>query len=589
MSKTQWTQIIKEDLGVSNPSTLSWLSEYAENHALYESVQQGGSQGIFSTPMSTLGLAGIHMPGVDGSAYKGFNGVAGAGMSGQFPGSGDIPVSGISMSLEVAAQTIGFELVPVIPSKGPMMLVQYQDYPYGGGKLGRFSETAIDGREDKPIYIKISSREAKVYDEFVKIQKAFDAVTNREDVAEFALNVEAGDLVLHGLYIGKSRIDGGIIIRVKDAHEAADVTKKVSIGDVFRKDPAGVVLKYGKDATASAKVSAYPDLISAAADHIQGFSNFVNDGSSLDNLDPMTREQNETGTGNTIGARTFTKMIQMGSYEVTGSVTRQQLQDLPAYGIDVVGGVLEAMQNELSQAINNRILDRLFKLGTTNAINQKRIQNVDLNLWFDVAANAAPKDLTTFASFNRFVGLNGEKILPGTWLVPNATQNTSAENFMTHQRRLATRCLVAANVIHNVSRFGRGNFVVLNTQLGSALQDNAGFSAAPMVNTLAQDGSQGLYFAGTLAGLNVYIEPNMTFDDTRVLVGRKGTNQNGKVTPGLVFVPYILCDTVSITAEGTMAPKMLCNSRFALAEVGFHPEQSYLTFMVDSSNGNFLI
>lgn len=64
---------------------------------------------------------------------------------------------------------------------------------------------------------------------------------------------------------------------------------------------------------------------------------------------------------------------------------------------------------------------------------------------------------------------------------------------------------------------------------------------------------------------------------------------NGKVTPGLVFVPYILCDTVSITAEGTMAPKMLCNSRFALAEVGFHPEQSYLTFMVDSSNGNFLI
>jgi hypothetical protein len=147
-----------------------------------------------------------------------------------------------------------------------------------------------------------------------------------------------------------------------------------------------------------------------------------------------------------------------------------------------------------------------------------------------------------------------------------------------------SRVLAAANVITNVSRFGRPNFVVTNTKILSALQDCAGFVVAPMVNTLAQDGSSSLYFAGSVAGLNLYVDPYMTWDDTRVLVGRKGDGN----TPGVVFMPYILADTVQIVAEGTMAPKMLVNSRFAIVDAGFHPEQQYLTFMVDA-DGDFIL
>jgi hypothetical protein len=99
-----------------------------------------------------------------------------------------------------------------------------------------------------------------------------------------------------------------------------------------------------------------------------------------------------------------------------------------------------------------------------------------------------------------------------------------------------------------------------------------------MANSLTQDGSNSLYFAGSLAGMNIYVDPYMTWDDTRVLVGRKG---DGK-TPGVVFSPWILCDTVQTIVEGTMAPKLLVNSRFALVDAGFHPEQSYLTFLVDA-------
>jgi hypothetical protein len=73
----------------------------------------------------------------------------------------------------------------------------------------------------------------------------------------------------------------------------------------------------------------------------------------------------------------------------------------------------------------------------------------------------------------------------------------------------------------------------------------------------------------------------MNCDDTRVCVGRKGNGNE----PGVVFMPYILADTVSITAEGTMAPKMLVNSRFAITQAGFYPEAQYYTFAVKVASG----
>jgi hypothetical protein len=276
-------------------------------------------------------------------------------------------------------------------------------------------------------------------------------------------------------------------------------------------------------------------------------------------------------------------MVQMGSYEVTGTVTRQQLQDMPLYGIDVVGKVLEQMQNQISQSINNRILDRLFKLGVTNAKVQKEYQNVDLNLFFGKSVSDK-KALKDFPAASKFIGIDDQNAAENWGDIANATKNTAAENVYTHQRRIMSRVLAAANVITNVSRFGRPNFVVTNTKILSALQDCAGFVVAPMVNTLTQDGSSSLYFAGSIAGLNLYVDPYMTWDDTRVLVGRKGDGN----TPGVVFMPYILADTVQTIVEGTMAPKLLVNSRFAIVDAGFHPEQQYLTFMVDA-DGDFIL
>lgn len=577
----KWSQIITEELGVKDQKKLGWMSQYAQNHAVYEGLQSGSVDGgIYATPLNTVGMGNPMMPmGVPAAGGDGFNaaggpnGGAGIGNTGADfhnykyqVGSGDIPMSTLTMALEVAAMTIGLELVPVIPANGPWAMLSYMDFPYAGGKLGRINETALDGKgagtENKPIYIK-----------FFVPDLAYAEGKSKKDLAPGAA-VTVGDF--KGTFIGFSRIDNSIIAKVVEVAkkgendqsiaEAFDAATSVVVGDAINMT----------DLTAK---SLRADLVAAAADHVQGFSNFFDGGD-----DPMTRAQNETGVGNTIGARMFTKLVQMGSYEVTGTVTRQQLQDMPLYGVDVIGKVLEAMQNEISQAINNRILDRLFRLGVTNAKVQKEYQGVDLNLFF--SATATEKDLAQFpaALAGKFVGIHNENGAAGWGAVKNATQNTSAENFTTHQRRIMSRCLAAANLIANVSRFGRGQFIVTNTQILSALQDCAGFVVAPMVNTLTQDGSNSLYFAGSIAGLNVYVDPYMTWEDTRVLVGRKSDGN----TPGVVFMPYILADTVQTVVEGTMAPKLLCNSRFAIVDAGFHPEQSYLTFMVDTDGAYIL-
>ena len=103
-----------------------------------------------------------------------------------------------------------------------------------------------------------------------------------------------------------------------------------------------------------------------------------------------------------------------------------------------------------------------------------------------------------------------------------------------------------------------------------------------MVNDLVQGGEESLYFAGSLAGLKIYVDPYMKWDDTRICVGRKAVVNNKRVQgSGVVFMPYILADQVQIIAEGTMSPKVLINSRFAIVDTGWYPEQNYYTFMVD--------
>ena len=580
----KWSQIITEEYGVKDQGRLSWMSKYAQIHAIHE-AQQGATSidgGIYATPLNTLGLGNPMMP-EPANGFQQTTGIGNTGADFHNPlyknGSGDIPMSTLPMAIEIAAVTIGFELVPVIPSTGPWTMLTYFDTPYAGGKLGQLNETWADGKgqgnDNKPIYIKFNQPAFASGNKAGMVKDATITISGSTGEGSSAVTY-----TLVGKFLQFSRIDNNMLIEVVSAQAGST---DCSIADVMDYATTVTYTPVGAEtAPTFAEVAAgsmRAALVTGAADHVQEFGNFAKrDGKN--NPDPMTRAENETGVGNTIGARMFSKMVQMGSYEVTGSVTRQQLQDMPLYGIDVIGKVLEAMQNEISQDINNRILDRVFRLGVTNAKIQKDYQGVDLNL------NLGTDKTKTLAQMcpQKYIDIHGNNVATNWGAVAPSTPSTATQtdgSFMYAQRRIMSRLLAAANLIASVSRRGRGQWAVMSAKMLSALQDNAAFVIAPMTNTLTQNGQNSLYFAGSLAGLNLYVDPYMTWDDNRICVGRKSNGSE----PGVIFMPYILADTVQTIAEGTMAPKLLCNSRYALVDAGFYPEQSYYTFVVGESTG----
>ena len=560
-----WSQMLKENFNVTDANKCAWIAEYASVHEIHEAaLGLGGgnvnptpapAQGVgslYATPLNTLGMGNVAAPGDpamggSGAFFK------------QAVGSGDIPVSTLPMALNVALLTIGLELVPVIPAKGPWALLTYMDFPYAGGKMGGKNEImGLDGRgegaENKPLYFKVLAAADEIADARAKFKEG--------DELTFAID---GATVV-GTFKGLGRMDGGIICQVKSCKKSGG---NVSLKEAFTGAAATVTGGTGGTVNLAAPTV---DFAQTHVDFVDGFANFF-DGSKR----PMDRAENETGTGNVIGLRLFSKWIKMGSYEVTATVTRQQLQDLPLYGVDAVSKVMEACQNEITQSINARILEHVFALGVTNAVKQRVRQGVDLNLYMGTSAS---KPLASFG-LKEFKDVYGDDQFARFDAVKNAEVNSSAENTYSRQRRISSRVLAAANLVQVTGRRGRANWIVTNAQVATALQDCAGYVVAPMVNNLLQDGSRDLYQAGTLAGIKVYVDPYMEWDDCRVCIGRKGNGNE----PGVIFMPYILADTVSITAEGTMAPKMLVNSRYAIADAGFYPESQYFTFGVYSDFG----
>lgn len=563
-----WKKMLTENFDVKDQEKLNWVSQYAAIHEIHESqlgvnsfagttgvVPAQGVNPLYATPLNTMGMGNITVPSQLPTQTMG---MMSADFRAQTPGSGDMPISTLPMALNIALLTIGLELVPVIPTKGPFTVLTYMDFPYAGGKMNVTGNlTSFDGKgegkENKPIYIKVLGKLNSLATVAAKV-KALGAnaevTVKGEDTTTFV-----------GKFKGIGRNDGGILLETVSCLKGG---KPASITEVFN----GTVTVNDTELE-----GAKADFVQTSADFVDGFANFVDGGRH-----PMTRAENETGTGNVIGLRLFSKWIQVGSYEVTGTVTRQQLQDLPLYGVDAVGKVMEAMQNEITQTINQRILERVFALGVTNAVQQKMFQGVDLNLY--LGKSAASKPLANFG-IREFIDIEGNDQMNVFNAVPNMETLTSAENTSTRQRRISSRILAAANLIQTVGRRGRATWVVTNAQVATALQDVSQYVVAPMANNMAQDGSQNLFLAGSLAGLKVYVDPYMDWQDCRVCVGRKGDGNS----PGVVFMPYILADTVSITAEGTMAPKMLVNSRYAIAEAGFYPELQYITFAINNEFG----
>jgi len=557
-----WAPIIEQKAGITDPSKQTWLAKYCHYHSLnesagaYQSLNVVNGMGAVAPPVFPAATLGGSVGGLAPNA--GF-------YSQSWQGSGDKFPSLLPLAIQVAAKTVGFDIVPVIPMSGPSGVLSYLDYVYAGGKISPQSAgtTAAEALASAPTMIKL------------QITTQTDMSLLTDNIGGTAYISDGGSTLqmITSKFVGLSRIDGYPIF------EIIGITANETVASII--DGTGTYIGTTQGGNNVGTTTASASLVKALEDHIQGFSGagFYNndnwqgpftDGTKTYN--PMLRSVGEENYYEMMGLTTFTKFVEADTFQVAASVTTEQIQDLnKQFGIDVISMIENALVNEVSQAINKHILSRAFQLGWSNtkAFFTTEGQNLNLNLVLGGATGS-----TNGLSYM------GKTDSLETMTLPQGPASGGYENLSTLQRRLFSRILAAANMVANRGRRGPANFIITNANLASAMQDISQFTFAPFTNTLTQNNGT-LYPVGSLAGMTVYVDQNMRFSDNRILVGRKG----GDDEPGLKFMPYMMAESIQTISEGTMSPKIAVKSRYALVEAGFHPETMYSTFYVNVPTG----
>jgi hypothetical protein len=561
-----WSPIIESQTGIKDREKLNWLSKYCHYHTLNE-----------SSAYQTLGGT----PGMGAVAAPTFGGGASGFYTSSQQGSGDKFPSLLPLAIQVAAKTVGFDIVNVVPMSGPAGVLTYLDYVYAGGKTTTST---------KPEMITINAGRTGNPDADYVVGTTYWGLDKPGD----GTDLDAG-FAVKLTFVGKSRITGYPIFRVIATYvttgTAAGVTADdtVSIADVF--GPTTAVITTNNTNVPSlalnlqAACTGNAELVNALENHVHGFSGAgptdADDWSGdlvqpAEKYEPMDRGTGESTYYRVMGLKAYTKFVEATTYQVAASITTEQIQDLNRqYGIDVVAMVENALVNEISQSINKHILGRAFALGWSNNAEFYSVMGDTLNFALDPAytpgttvSYTGKSGSTTAIEVNPFYQVN----------------TTGFENLSTVQRRVVSKILAAGNIIASRGRRGPANFVVTNAHIATALADVAQFTFAPMANTINQNNGS-LYPIGTLAGMTVYVDPNMEWTDTRVLVGRKGTDEE----PGLKFMPYLMAEPIQTISEGTMSPKIAVKSRYALVEAGQLPQTMYYTFVVVIGAGESLV
>jgi hypothetical protein len=202
--------------------------------------------------------------------------------------------------------------------------------------------------------------------------------------------------------------------------------------------------------------------------------------------------------------------------------TMELAQDLKAiHGLDAETELANILSTEILAEINREVIRTINSQAKTGALQA----NTAVNGIFDVQTDA-----------------------DGRW---------SAEKF----KGLILQIEREANVIAKETRRGKGNFVIVSSDVASALAASGMLDYAPALSTNLQVDDTGNTFAGVLNGrTKVYIDPYSSAD--YVNVGYKGTNP---YDAGLFYCPYVPLTMVRAVAEDSFQPRIGFKTRYGMA------------------------
>ena len=541
-----WSSFITESTGIQDRSKLTWMSKYCAYHTLAEknNLNESAMGYVHMNPnMNVGGMGQAYFPGANPN--NGYNGVK---------GSGDNPFSLLPLAVQVAAQTIALDLVPVVPMNGPLGILQYMDYVYEGGKTNLRPRFEGDYEsKTAPLMVKLTlSKSGDSDDSAMNHADLYKEL--REAFYPGMAPIKVGNN-FELIFVALGRIDGRPIFQVK---EQSILTNSLMNGG----EGAGVTLVEALMGENASQVAGYDvidiDTVKALEDFIPGFT-----GAGMKNGDPMSaqaydRAQGESTPANLMSLNVFTEKVEAKTIKVKGAITREQIQDLKAYGIDAIAQVEAELVNELTQHINRELLNEIYALGMQNYKEALAFEGINLNTYFTVDPAAAEKP----GYVTSYVG-------------------GGAETLGTIQRRIMSKVLAASNLIAQRGRRGAGTYAVCSAAIATALQDCAGFVAYPLSNTINQTAGS-LYPVGAVSGVSIYVDPNLPWSDTRIVVGRKGKDNE----PGIVFMPYLMADKLTYPVEGLEgAPVTTLTSRYAIVKAGHHPQLYFYCFDIALGDG----
>lgn len=556
---------------------MDWLCELAHNQYDYAVSEAADAVGGVSMPISNL----QNTLGVGNAVPAGSSAMTGADQSGRAnTGSGDKWPSLLPLAVQVAARTVAFDLVNVHPMEGPSGVIPFLDYVYSDSKnpygaTPSYSAETANPKEDRlgekpwsrysmPSAFRVKIDCTGATNEAYKVRSAV-AKAMREDASVILIG-DKESAYAEVEFIGLSRLTAEPMFHVRN--------HKGTLGQIFEEGSVELTGNY-----AGIKLS-YPRLVSMLEDQIQGYAGagqYDRDrwtGTFVDPFqvyEPMDRATGEAQYPRHLSLQVLTKFVDVGKIQTAVAVTREQVTDLQKqWGIDVLKLAENGGLNELTQTINKHILSRLFTHGWRNHVEAYEAEGVNLNL-------SLVRDGDSFLSTSiELPYMKDGKVERAEMTVPGAQLYGEFENFDTMMSRISKLIMTAGNIITQRSRRGPATFVVCNYKLATALQSAAQYSFSPISNTFNQNNGT-LYPLGTVAGMTVYVDPNMAYNDTRILVGRKGEKEE----PGVYFCPYLMAEKVEFIDKDTFAPKVVIQSRYLLADVGWFPYTMYLTLYVN--------
>lgn len=581
MIREMWSPVVEkltEGLVDAKSDRMGWICEVAHNQHINEAEMAPDTVGGVHMPISNL----QNTLGIGNAVPASMAAMTGADQSGRANmGSGDKWPSMLPLAVQVAARTIALDLVNVHPLEGPTGVLPFMDYVYSDSKNPYGATPSYDASTANPMYDLGGTRETPVEKPWSRYSmpsvfrckmSCEDASMTRKDIAK-ALREDASiEIVGNGgsivaQFIGYSRLSADPMFRV------IGNPNNISLGTLFEGETCNI--------ENPALTLCEPRLISMLEDQILGYAGSGQyDGAPMSGTfenpfelyEPMDRATGEIQYPRHLSLQVFTKFIQVGKIQVAVAVTREQVSDLQKqWGIDVLKMVENGGLNELTQHINKHILSRLFAHGWRNHIEAYEAEGINLNL--SLVEGEGAMDSIWFAYNKDGQVMRGED---ATMKINKAQYYGAFENMDTKFSRVSKLVKTAGNVIMQRSRRGPATFVVTNQKVAALLQDSANYTFAPMANTFNQTNGN-LYPVGTVAGMTVYVDPYMRYDDTRVLVGRKGA----KDEPGVFFCPYLMAESVNFIDKDTFAPKVVIQSRYALVDAGWYPYLSYLTLFID--------